>query len=241
MRTTHTFYRYTTSIILLSVLLSGCVAKTYQLSPTLVQRDKSREILLMPMDVELSLLTAGGILEPQAEWTAKAQKNLEAAIEQEVEQSDIALLNYRETGHVTMATDEEQYRLQLMKLHEVVGYSILLHHYNTPFALPGKQGGFDWGLGQEAQFLKEKYGADYALFVFVRDSYTSSGRMVVLLIGAALGVGIPGGSQVGFASLVDLETGDIVWFNRLISNTGDLRTLEAAAESVKQLLANLPR
>ena len=59
--------------------------------------------------------------------------------------------------------------------------------------------------------LRDKYRADYSLFVHLRDSYASPGR----------GVALEGGSQVGFASLVDLNTGDIVWINRLRRNSGD--------------------
>jgi hypothetical protein len=59
-----------------------------------------------------------------------------------------------------------------------------------------------------------------------------------MVVGALLGVGVPGGSQVGFASVVDLKTGDIVWFNRLIRPQGDLRTPEAAAETVKALVSD---
>jgi hypothetical protein len=58
------------------------------------------------------------------------------------------------------------------------------------------------------------------------------------MVGALLGAGIPGGSQVGFASVVDLKTGDIVWFNRLVRTTGDLRTAEAATETVDALVGD---
>ena len=49
---------------------------------------------------------------------------------------------------------------------------------------------------------------------------------------------MPGGTQVGFASVVDLKTGDIVWFNRLLRPQGDLRTPEAAAETVRALVSD---
>jgi hypothetical protein len=74
----------------------------------------------------------------------------------------------------------------------------------------------------------------------VRDSYTSAGR-AVLMVGAALfGVGMQGGQQIGFASLVDLRTGNIVWFNRLENGSGDLRTAEPAQNTVNDLLKELP-
>ena len=89
--------------------------------------------------------------------------------------------------------------------------------------------------------LRDKYGSDYALFVFLRDSYVSAGRVAVQIFAAAFGVGISGGTQVGFASLVDLKTGDVVWFNRLVSTSGDLRTADAAEKTISGLLENFPK
>jgi hypothetical protein len=128
---------------------------------------------------------------------------------------------------------------QLVKVHGAIGKTILVTR--TFQLLPTKQGKFDWTLGPVAKTLKETYDADYAMFVFIRDSYSSPGRVAVIIIGAALGIGVPGGAQVGFASLVDLDTGDIVWFNRLARGVGDLRTEAAARETVEVLLKDLPR
>ena len=55
-----------------------------------------------------------------------------------------------------------------------------------------------------------------------------------------VGLGIQGGTQVGFSSLVDLKNGDIVWFNRLVSTTGDLRSEKAAIKSMANLLDSFP-
>lgn len=57
---------------------------------------------------------------------------------------------------------------------------------------------------------------------------------------ALLGVGVGGGAQVGYASLVDLQTGQVLWFNQLQRGFGDLRDAAKAAESVGALLAGFP-
>jgi hypothetical protein len=54
-----------------------------------------------------------------------------------------------------------------------------------------------------------------------------------------LGIGIQGGSQAAFISLVDLRTGNIVWFNRLGSTNGDL-TDAPARDVVNNLLEGIP-
>mgnify|MGYP006887600109 CR=1 FL=1 len=86
--------------------------------------------------------------------------------------------------------------------------------------------------------ISRSHEADYALFLYVRDSYASAGRVAVIVVAALMGAGVPGGSQVGFASVVDLKTGDIVWFNRLVRQAGDLRTPDAAAETVRALVSD---
>jgi hypothetical protein len=57
---------------------------------------------------------------------------------------------------------------------------------------------------------------------------------------ALLGVGIGGGMQIGYASLVDLNSGRVVWFNQLVRPSGDLREPEKAAETLNALLGQFP-
>jgi hypothetical protein len=194
----------------------------------------------MPMDIELSLLTAGGVLEPNAEWTVTAKQCIEESLSNKFTANRIQLLTGEDIKNLPLNTVEEELSTQLIKLHEAVGKSILVHNYVPQFNLPNKDGKFDWSLGPDAKFLHDKYGTDYALFVYLRDSYASTGRIVFIIAASALGVGVSGGSQIGFASLVDLHTGDIIWFNRLARTVGDLRNNEEAEESVKVLLTDFP-
>ena len=96
-------------------------------------------------------------------------------------------------------------------------------------------------MGPKAVALNDEYNADYALFLLVRDSYASAGRSMMVMAGFLLGVGVSGGAQLGFASLVDLHTGEIVWFNRLARAQGDLREAGPAEETVTTLLNNFPK
>jgi hypothetical protein len=131
-----------------------------------------------------------------------------------------------------------------VKLHEAVGQTILVHKFQPALALPTKENVFDWSLGPKVASLRDEYDADYALFVFVRDSYSSGGRVAATVLLGIVTMGryiLPGGQQTGFASLVDLDTGNIVWFNRLQRGAGDLRTLDVARDSVAVLLTDFPK
>lgn len=225
------------------LFVQGCApssTKSFVNRPDLVLKKETKQILLMPIDIQLSTLTAGGVLQPEAEWTANATRYVEDCLERKMGSMNVHLLCPGEIARIEMSEKEQQKNIQLQKLHETVGNTILVHKYVPMLRLPSKET-FDWSLGPETQFLKEKFGADYALFVYIRDSYASGGRKAFFIVAAALGVGIPMGQQVGFASLVDLETGDVVWFNRLGREAGDLRTPGAATESVELLLCDFPR
>ena len=65
--------------------------------------------------------------------------------------------------------------------------------------------------------------------------------MAFAILAAAAGVGVGMGSESGFASLVDLDTGDIVWFNMVVAGSGELRDVEGARKTVAKLLDTMPR
>jgi len=190
-------------------------------------------VLLMPVDVELFSLSAGGIAEPKADWTAAAQQHMQAALAQKQATLKLATMQMSEA-------DADPFAEQV-SLHAAVASAIALHHgVGGVWQLPTKAGVLDWTFGDAMQPLREKTGARYALFVWVRDSYASAERKAAMVALALLGVGITGGIQVGYASLVDLESGRVVWFNRLARGFGDLREAATAKESIDALLSGLP-
>ena len=207
------------------------------------------KVLVLPLDIELAELSAGGVGAPRADWTDAARTHLTAAI--------TAHIARRGGSHVLAdpgLLGPDSPHLQLFKLHETIGASIL--QFQTGGAdgaqpvLPTLKFDFDWTLGESVRALAADTEADYALFVFVRDSYATGGRKAamvgsILLCGASVmfgGICIPigAGTTSAFASLVDLETGDLVWFNRLESSTADLREGEQAAKVTEGLLKDLP-
>ena len=221
--------------VLILSMLAGCVNTVHRQTPELRREAGAQPVIVvMPLDIELSEMTASGMEQPQAEWTEAAHAHMRAALEAQAKARDLRLVFF--DADQGSSEDRETGRA-LVALHRAVGTSVLTHHYlGQP--LPSKEGRFDWSLGPSAQAIARAQGADYALFLFVRDSYSSAGRIAVIAVAALLGAGLPGGSQIGFASLVDLRSGDIVWFNWLQRAQGDLRTPQAAGETVQALVAD---
>lgn len=225
-------------LLMFALALTGCAqTKVFKSNSAIEGRVDASVVLLVEPDVQLSLLTAAGLNEPHAEWTEIGKKNVFDALHALMKEKNASLIPYRQPQ---ADPDKAHRHNQLMKMHQAVGVSILNHKYNQVLALPTKADKFDWTLGPDARLLKEEFGADYALFIFLRDSYATAGRAAVIAVGAVLGVAVQGGRQVGFASLVDLETGEVAWFNLLFNETGDLRTPEPARLAVDSLLTGVP-
>jgi hypothetical protein len=194
---------------------------------------KSEQVLVLPVDVELFSLSAGGVPEPKADWTAAAKQHMKAAVSARKKALGLTSI---EAGEALADDNAEQ-----VALHAAVAQSIALHHsVGGAWGLPTKAEQLSWTFGDAMRGLADKTGARYGLFMWVRDSYASAERKAMMVLMAFAGVGITGGAQIGYASLVDLQTGQVVWFNRLARGSGDLREADPAKESIEALLAGFP-
>ena len=226
-----------------ALLAGGCVSTRQYADTQFAPPSGDYKLLVMRPDVSVGSVTTGGLTEPRADWTEAARANLLAALrtQQAGRGGNVRVLDRRDSlPGVPAETIAE-----LERLHGVVGNSIALHKYLGE-NLPTKRGkGLDWTLGDQAVALGRRSGMDYALFVHAEDSFASTGRVVLQVLGAAgclVGFCAPnvgGGSQFAYASLVDLRTGEVVWFNVLQSKIGDIRTDAGAAEMVERLLGRM--
>ena len=225
-------FRMRRAFVGLVLLVAGAAAAAQtHLAPGFTRLPPDSRIALMPADVELFEISAGGVEEPRADWTDAATRNIMA---------DLRARKQRLGARATeIAAEQDESVEALNSLHGAVSRAILVHHFGT-LKLPTKEGRLDWTLGPEVAKLREKSGADFALFTWVRDSYASAERKAMIVVVALLGVGMSGGVQQAYASLVDLRTGQVVWFNRIVRGTGDLREAEPAAETLTALLAGFP-
>lgn len=227
-------------LVFMFAALASCTQVTASRKEGAMPRSaETVRVLLMPLDVELAELTAGGLTEPHADWTQAAQKNIAEALRSALQEKHAVLVHY-----APRQEPDRQYRYeQFIKLHHAVSEAILFHRSrDSGFRLVTKHGKLDWSLGNDAKLLQEDFHADYALFISVQDTYSSSGRALLSIVLSALYLFpvLPGSGQQGIASLVDLHDGSLVWFNRFSSQTGDLRTPEGARETMDRMLKDMP-
>jgi len=222
------------AVVMAAVLLAACTntRDVKATTATFQWQSAEKRIAVIEPDVVLGELTAAGLFEPGADCTQAGKENIRSEMARYFEGRGVQL------AMLDPATEHRD--IQLVKLHGVVGRAVLLHLFVQGNELPTKGKALDWTLGSGTQGMRTRLGADYGLFIYVRDSYTTAGRALMMLGAAILGVGITGGQQVAFASLVDLNTGNIVWFNLLQSSSGDLRTPDAARKVVAALMKDNP-
>lgn len=220
-------------VVFLSTALAHA-ADSRNLAPGFEFLPKNAKIVVMPTDIELFSVSAGGIAEPKADWTDAANRYFKAA------------LSKKKTGlgvdSVDLSEKDADDLAEINTLHAAIARSIQAHHFGPGILrLPTKDGKLDWSLGDPVREIGQRTGAQYALFSWIRDSYASPERIAATIALAFIGIGIaPGGMQQGYASLVDLSTGRVVWFNHLMRGYGGLREPEKAAETLDALLTNFP-
>ena len=233
-----------------SVAMSGCVQTRQFADVQFTPPQGDYRLLVMRPDVTVNSVTTGGMPEPRADWTEQARANLITAIRaQQTERGGKVMIMERRDSLAGVSADTVA---DLERLHSAVGNSIALHRY-LGANLPTKRNkGLDWTLGHDAITLGQKSGYDYALFLHAEDNIVSSGRVALQVLGVAgcivgfCAPNIGGGGQFAYASLVDLKTGEVVWFNVVQTGSqiagikfGDLRTPEGSAQMVERLLGRM--
>jgi len=233
-----------------SVALAGCVQQRQYADVEFTPPSGDYKLLVMRPDVSVGSVTTGGMVEPRADWTEQARTNFLTALKaQQAARGGNAFIMERRDS---LAGVDPGTIAELDRLHYAVASSIALHRYSGDYLPTKRNKGLDWTLGEEAVALGQKTGYDYALFLYAEDSFASTGRVALQVLGVAgcfVGFCAPnvgGAGQFGYASLVDLHTGEVVWFNVSQASSqiagikfGDIRTPEGAAQMVDRLLARM--
>src|SRR4051812_29358487 len=233
-----------------SVVLSACVQTKQYADLQFTPPQGDYKLLVLRPDVTVGSLTTGGMVEPRADWTDQARASIVAALRAQQAGRGGHVLVVEHRNEVPGVSAQELADVE--RLNAAVDESIVLHKYLGDY-LPTKRGrGLDWTVGEDAVRLGRKTGYDYALFLHAEDQVASTGRIALGVIGLAgcivgfCAPNIGGATQLDYASLVDLRTGEVVWFNVVRAGSqvpgikfGDLRTPQGAEQMVERLLGRM--
>jgi hypothetical protein len=228
-------------LFVLTLSLPGLALAAYSaVNPTLAslpQDERPKKILLLPPQMFVAELSAGGVIQKQDDWTQEANENLLAAAE-----------NYfREEGRFEAmrlpklsAEDAERVESHI-GLYDRVAQAIYIYGRGLDSGWQHKKTEWDYTLGDGLAFLREQTGADTALIFTGADIISTGGRKAAFTIGLLLGVAIPIGQSFITVGLADLKTGEIRWMSYDQSMSLDSRDPAAVQELVKDFFKTYPQ
>ncbi|UIJ44038.1 hypothetical protein LZK98_13220 [Sphingomonas cannabina] len=203
--------------------------------------NSGKKILVFHPSVRVGSQSTGGIFEPNAEWTDRARTNIQAALEKYQKQLGNAVITAPEAYGEDARNLEEH-----MQLFGAVSQAVIEYQFFVGNRLPTKKRDnkaniFDWSLGASVADLPGAKDADYALFIYNKDAFGSTGRKVLQILAAVgPGIAVKSGEHQGFAGLVDLRTGNLLWLNADGQMGGDPREVDGSEKRVRQLLEDFP-
>lgn len=213
--------------------------RDHKLHYTLLQqppRALPKKIVILPPDVTVKEISAGGVIEKVPKWTDEATANVTRTV-------NAAFGARRDIEIVPLPALSAEDRDLLEEYLGVYFQVAVAAHRMTAMAIGGwehKRERFDYTLGEGLRFLREKTGADAALMVIGEDYVSSSERKAAFVLAAIFGVGIPLGHSVLSAGVVDLNNGDLLWMHHNASVSQDLKDGAAVDEMLKAVFSAYP-
>lgn len=195
------------------------------------------KIMLMRPSIHVGAQSTGGMYEPNADWTAQARDNIGQALRECQAKLGNQILTYDEG-----TTGDGPLTAQYANLFGSVADSVIDYQFFKGNRLPTKKrkDAFEWGMGPGLAKLQSLSGAQYGLFINTYDAYGSTGRKVLQIVAALGGIPVISGEHTGYAGLVDLKTGELVWLNADRQMGGDVRNAEGAHKRIRELLKGFP-
>jgi len=231
-----------------AVLLSaGCVStpdwyrkyqQPYRAHPELDRRARAvRVVGLLPPDIKIYELSAGGVTELRDEWSAAGRDAVVQGLTEVFTERGIAI------KPLTVDRDQQRTVDDVTVLYRAVSSSIIEHTYKMhPFHTKLER--FEYSVGA-VDTLLQKSQADALVIVYGVDEISTNGRKALRGVGLVLGTvtGQPvvsSGMTALNIALVD-RSGAVLWY-KIAGDSGgfDLRDAKSARSFVQRLVADFP-
>jgi hypothetical protein len=241
--------------LLAFAILSGCASSpaSYRANPQFEERLRTRlKVALLPPDVKVYQRIASGSREPMTEWSETARKNVQEAIRKRLRGDPrLSMLEFDPMNSDATRKEFEDAN----SLFQAVALSVDLHTYQPGTQFKNKMDRFDYSLGP-LPALAEASEADALLFVRAVDHdwilpwWMARADPPVRLAAAPGFTASPAQFSIApnffffppifsagpapaimWAALVDSRTGDIVWFNKHLTNRRHKLRDPASAEA----------
>lgn len=225
----------------LAIFLAGCAQPLpqYRVHHSFIESPQTRaprKVLVLPVDVVIKEVTAGGVAEEVPDWSRKGSANVLAALTKQLRSggTNRAKLQLLDTPKLPEA--DTKAIQQHLALYRRVAATVFSVTYGER-AWPQKIYRFDYTLGNGLKSVAGRTGADSAILLMGEDSVSTAGRKLAALFLDSVSYG----HSYLTAAIVNLNTGDILWFNYAYQyKSADLREPDDAAKLVAQLFEEYP-
>ena len=184
------------------------------------------KLLVLPVSVSIREISAGGVVQEDPIWSKEGESVMTLAV------NEFFAKRGTTTSLKTMpelSNEEEELVHEHILLYDAVASQAYIAANVPAYGWSHLATDFHYTLGNGLRFLKQKSGADAALIVIGYDNISTGGRKALVAIAALAGVGMPLGSSKVLVGVVDLEDGDILWFQHSFAQGNlDLRKPEDA-------------
>lgn len=228
----------------------------FRANPFLKDRiQNARIVAVMPLDVEVYKVSAGGVKELVDEYSEEAKNNIKSVLENKPSITRKYRIKYFSKPEETEDLAIRQLLKDTIALFKAVNTSIISHTYNNSYMRMPMQGifsdklnNFDYSLGPQISPLSDYIKADLFLFIRGGDFLSSGGRIALMtwyaILQAASGVtpvGLNAGPPHLSAALIDAKTGDVLWYNFFCPGAGyNFRNPKSVENFVVVLLKDFP-
>ena len=227
-------------------VLSGCAAtpnaSLHESIAGKAEQQMPRKMLLLPADIRMHEISAGGVVEKVDDWTISASNHAMKSV-REIAGSK-SLFEVKEAPKFAEA--EKLVLDQHLALYELVAGSADFSK-SGPFA-PWRERAknFDYTLGPGLRELAERSDLDAAVIVIGSDYISSSGRKATIVLGilaaALTGMAVVPAGGIAYVSVgvVDLRTGNLLWFATSRGQSSDLREEQQVRAALDKLFTDYP-
>jgi len=195
---------------------------------------------LIPPDIKIYELTAGGLHELRDDWSEIGKENCLSSVTECLKEKNCP------TECLAIDKEMEEKLEDILALYRAVSTSIHLHTYPGVAYFPEKEKNFRYSIGP-LQDVLEEFGVDSLVFVYGFDEISTGGRQALMaasiIIGAFTGVYMGPRAGVTFVSVAVVDSsGDILWYDvSASSGEHDLRNPETTQKLFKLIFADFPQ
>lgn len=226
--------------VLLAVSLTGCIQATipqYRAHYSFVEKPDvyaPHKVLLLPVDVIIKEVTAGGVAEEVPDWSKRGSTNVREALSKYFNAEKKKKIRLLEMPKLS-DRDNDNVKQHLALYRRVAGAVVDTSYGQMPW--PHKIQKFDYTLGHGLSALAERTGADSAIIVVGEDEVSTTGRKIAAFFLDSVSYG----HSFLSAAIVNLKTGDVLWFNYAFQyKSTDMREPDDALKLVEMLFQEYP-